>query len=1186
MALKFWLGGAKSDRSHRLYKYILDEADLHPERQYLVVVPEQFGLATQRELVLGSKNCGILNIDVLSFSRLAHRIRDEVGAADSDATMLDDMGKSLIIGMLALKKQQDLTVLAKNIDKLGYIDKIKSVISEFMQYRISPEKAGEMADAAKTAGRGLLAEKLSDVTTLYSSFKDYIKDKYTTTEETLESVCRLIPKSQTVKCSEIVFDGFTGFNPVQNNLIGTLMEYAINVHISLVLDDCIQEYNNGTELKEHELFYLSKNTMNQLGRIADERRITILDSYKSQEFGINNTQDKIVYTKGASRWKLNNTSVHIMSGQNPEEEIRMVFTKIMDLVRNEAYHYRDVAVVTGDTEGYRHIIERCFGIHGIPFFIDTAEPILLNPFIEYTRAFLAVICENYSTYSVFRFLKSGLAGFSEDEIDTLENYCLAAGIKGRKAWHVRFDAHTQSVGADELIGLNSLRESFIAKTDLFAEKLGGASFNAGSLRTVRQFAEALYIAVEAEGIEEKLKKASEDFEKAGNTALSEQYKKIYVKIMDILDELCALIPDEKMDIRGFSKLLDAGLDSIRIGMLPKGMDYVQVGDLTRSRLNDIKALFIVGAVDGVIPKIAEPAGIINESDREFLTDAVKETHLAPTAKEDMFSQQLYVYMAINRPSERLYVSYPRVSSAGRSVQPSYITKKLAEADPSVRIETMPLVPEYYTDAEEAFEELTGLIVPAITGALPPSMSERTIGLARFFLSDENYRPRLLAIFEREILNRGKDANDSIGAALAHAIYGKRIATSITRLETYAKCAYRYFLEYALKLRERELFSFESKDMGTIFHDSMKVYSELMTKNGSDWADITEDERNRLMDEAVNITLEQYRPHKLSSSARNAYMENRIRSIMRKSADIVSLQLKSGKFQPKYFEVDFDSMTGDALSIRLKDDELIRLRGRIDRVDTCEKDDGVYVRIIDYKSSKHDMNLAAVYEGRQLQLLVYLNAAEALERKRIGAQSKKEVVPAGVFYYKFDDPLIEADGELSVEEIRKLVMKQLHLNGLASNDVSVLELMDEGISDDSAVLGITLTKSGEVRKSKQALSPDDFSVLGEYVTKAIKSMGEDIMSGNIGIPVPDSCTRFTEPDCGFCPYGSVCINKGRVQADTEENGEDSDGIDEEEGGTQSYKKITNDEWIEKMRTRDFSASETSSEIVPSDGKNIK
>ncbi|MBO4890184.1 MAG: helicase-exonuclease AddAB subunit AddB, partial [Lachnospiraceae bacterium] len=251
MPLRFWLGGAASDKSRRLIRYILDEAEKNPQRQYLVVVPEQFGLSTQQELVFNSPNKGILNIDVLSFSRLAHRISDEVGSFASDITTLDDMGKSLLIGMLAAKHKRDLKVFGDNLDKPGYTDRIKSVISEFMQYGITVEKAEELARKTNESGRGLLAGKLSDIALIYGLFKEYTKDRYTTVEETLDAVSLLVPHSDTVKNSVIVFDGFTGFTPVQNKLIGVLMEYALDIHVALLLEDCIQENGNNIQLKEH-----------------------------------------------------------------------------------------------------------------------------------------------------------------------------------------------------------------------------------------------------------------------------------------------------------------------------------------------------------------------------------------------------------------------------------------------------------------------------------------------------------------------------------------------------------------------------------------------------------------------------------------------------------------------------------------------------------------------------------------------------------------------------------------------------------------------------------------------------------------------------------------------------------------------------------------------------------------------
>ncbi len=594
MALKFWLGGEGSDKSRRLIKYILDEADKNPQRQYLYVVPEQFGLATQRALVTGSKNRGILNIDVLSFTRLAHRISDEVGSYETNVTTLDEMGKSLIIGMLATKHRKELSVFAENIDKLGYVDKIKSVISEFMQYGITVEKSYELAVSARSEGRGLLAGKLNDIAFLYEQFREYIKNRYTTVEETLDIVSSLVPHSSTVKNSVIVFDGFTGFTPVQNKLIGVLMDHAIDIHVALLMEDCIQENNTDDRIKEHELFYLSQKTMNQLGRMADERQIIIADPYKADKTAIHNIRNsnaEIVYTDNNTRAKLNNTAEqHLFVGQNPSEEIRMLCNRIRELVRKRGYRYKDIGILAGDIEGYRHLMEREFDKHGIPFFIDRTEPVLLNPFIEYIRSFIGIFCDNYSIRSVFRFLKSGLCDLTDDEVYALENYCLATNTKGYRKWHERFDDHTQSAGADELLEINATREKLIERTDRFAVLLlhdkdaeeqnteeqkdaeAAGRVNAASKFTVKEFCVAIYRIFESERIEEKLKAAAERFGEEGNRKYAAEYGRIYVKVCDILDELCALIPDEKMDIRGFSKLLDAGLDTIRIGILPAGLD--------------------------------------------------------------------------------------------------------------------------------------------------------------------------------------------------------------------------------------------------------------------------------------------------------------------------------------------------------------------------------------------------------------------------------------------------------------------------------------------------------------------------------------------------------------------------------------------------------------------------------------
>ncbi len=1187
MALKFWLGGAADDKSRRMIQYILDEAGKNPGRQYLVVAPEQFGLATQKELVFNSPNKGILNIDVLSFSRLAHRISDEVGSYRPDITTLDDMGKSLLIGMLAAKHRQELKAFGNDLDKLGIMDKIKSVISEFMQYGISPDKAFELAGAAEKAGRGILAAKLGDIALLYKEFKDHIKDRYTTVEETLDTVSSLVPHSETIRNSVIVFDGFTGFTPVQNKLIGVLMEYALDLHVALLLEDCIQENGAEDEIKEHELFYLSKKTIRQLERMADERRVIIADPYRSGKYAINNIRNQntdIVYNNTEPTFGLNNATVHIFAGKDPEEEIHMVFTRIADLIREEGYRYRDIAILAGDIESYRHLIAGEFDKHGIPFFIDRTEPVLLNPFIEYIRSFIDIISDNYSQSAVFRFLKSGLADISDDDINTLENYCIAAGVKGYGRWHKDFAMTTKTFRADVLPAVNEIRARFVKKCDLFTETLkltrydaaetGDHTVNAGSVYTIRQFSTALYRLIESEGIEDKLRTVSGELAAEGKADLSGQYGNIYVRIMDILDELCELIPDEKTDIRGFKNLLDTGLDNIRIGIIPPGLDHVQVGDLRRSRFDDIRALFIVGANDGIIPAVSSGGGLLNEDEREFLTGCDEKLILAPSAREDIYTQQLYIYMALNKPEDHLFVSYAGVSLSGGSLLPSYIVKKLMNEHPGTIVERVPELVQYYSDEAEAFDELAGFIYPAVSGTLPPEKRERTRELMRYFLDRSGYRERLMKMLEYGILHAGADAKDSIGAALAKAIYGKRISTSITRLEYYANCAYQHFLKFGLSLREREVFALDTRDTGNMFHDSMQEYSQLMTEGGHNWATITDSERDKLMDMAVDRVMERYRPNKLSSSARNAYVEQRVRRIMRRSADIVCSQIKKGRFVPRYFEIAFERMEeGGTIPARLSEDEMIRLRGRIDRIDTCETDDGIYIRVIDYKSSAKQVDLAAVYEGRQLQLLVYMNAAMEMERDRLKKDGKEtKVIPAGVLYYAISDPILKADAEADDGEIHRMIMKNHRMKGLVNIDTDVLRLMDENIAADPTVIPVSF-KEGMAKKSDQVVSEDDLAVLSEYVTDCICRMGSEILSGNIAVPAVDGKTRFSGPKCKYCSYVSICRNGNSDISDEEGETEDGDtGTADDTVGTEAPKGA--DAWIGLMKKRMVSENKRS------------
>ncbi|HOO28846.1 MAG TPA: exodeoxyribonuclease V subunit gamma, partial [Lachnospiraceae bacterium] len=472
MALQLWMGNAGSGKSYGLYQHIIKESEAHPELTYLVVVPEQFTLQTQRDLVMLHRKHGIMNIDILSFARLAYRVFEEVGFAGASGILIDDMGKSLILRRLAGQYEDRLQVLGKNLKRLGYINEVKSVISEFMQYGIQNEEIDLLKQRAETSGKAMLNRKLSDIQVLFNAFRGYIDEKYTTSEEILERVSGILPDSEKIKRSVIVFDGFTGFTPVQYKLIAALLRASVDVYMTILLDTKENPY---VTTGEQELFYLSKKTIRQMTGIAESLQVERKPDHVINEpvpirfqyaSGMLAHLEKNLFRPDAKSFEKPKeedeaAAISIFTGTNPEEEMKNTAVRILSLIQEQGYRYRDIAIVTGDIDTYMHAAQRVFTRYGIPYFVDKTQPILLNPFIEYMRAVISILADDYSYEGMFRYLKSSLTEFDLMEIDRLENYVLACGIKGSGQWNRHFIRKTASMKTEELLALDVLRAKIV-----------------------------------------------------------------------------------------------------------------------------------------------------------------------------------------------------------------------------------------------------------------------------------------------------------------------------------------------------------------------------------------------------------------------------------------------------------------------------------------------------------------------------------------------------------------------------------------------------------------------------------------------------------------------------------------------------------------------------------------------------
>ena len=1117
MSLRFCFGPSGSGKSHRIYEEIMQRAAEEPGRNFLIIVPDQFTMQTQKDLVMRSDRDGILNIDVLSFGRLSHRILEEVGT--KEMPVLDDTGKSLVLQKVAADLKEQLPAMGSLLHKQGYIHEVKSAISEFMQYGISTQDMDKLITSAQK--RGALAMKLKDLKTLYRGFQDYIRDHFITTEETLDVLRRSLSKSKILKGSVVVFDGFTGFTPIQNRLIQELMRVCAETIVTVTIGVGEDPYKMDGEQK---LFHLSKKTVADLEKLAAEAEVE-----RGEDLFVKGGPNRFAKAPALHYLEQNlfryqyepyageQQEIHMFEALSPREEVHQTALYIRHLIREQGMTYRDIAVVIGDLEGYASYVETEFGQLEIPCFLDRTRGIVLNPMIEYIKSALQLYIKDFSYDTVFHFLRSGMADISREEIDELENYVIRTGARGYRTYSRLFTRRTEELqgnaeGSEQaeektMERLNRIRQQFMDAVEIL---------HMGSQEKAGDYVSHLYDFLEQNQVQQKLLNYQQQFEKEGDLSRAREYAQIYRLVMDLLDQVYELLGEEEISRQEFADILEAGFGEITVGTIPQNVDRIVVGDMERTRLKQVKVLFFLGVNDGNIPKNASKGGIISDMDREFLIESG--TEMAPSPRQQMYIQRLYLYLNMTKPSEQLYLSYAKVNSEGKGIRPSYLIDTVRKLFPAMSVE--------YPQNRSRLEQIEGRQEGArylaeelreyVEGTLPEEERQDFYLMYRAYEADAAGRDLLTRAAFRRYRESG------LSRIVARALYGQQLENSVSRLETYAACACRHFLQYGLSLQEREEFGFEASDMGTVYHAVLENFAGKLAESNLTWWDFTEDFAAKAVKESVEAYAATYGETVLYSSARNEYAITRMSRILTRTVLTLQKHLKQGSFQPDDYELSFRFAEDlDSIHVDLSEDEKMHLQGRIDRIDVSEDAEHVYVKVIDYKSGNRKFDLAALYYGLQLQLVVYMNAAMEMESRK---HPDKEIVPAALLYYHIDDPTIETPVELTDEQINEQILAKLRMNGVVNSDPEVVERLDRYMQDKSVVIPVEKKKDGSFSARSGVLNREEMQLISSYVDAKIRSIGREILDGKIAA---NPYEKGNEEACTYCAYKKVCGFDGSI-----------------------------------------------------------
>ncbi|MCR4605126.1 MAG: exodeoxyribonuclease V subunit gamma, partial [Eubacterium sp.] len=890
----------------------------------------------------------------------------------------------------------------------------------------------------------------------------------------------------------------------QYELLKEMMKTCDDVYVTVTTDrDDVG--NNG---RRKDVFELSNTTLKKLFDCADEAGVDASEpvfvgsgeekcSYRLTDNKVLDYLERNIFDYDAKTYEGNvDEAIEIRMCASPKKEAQYVAREIARLVRN-GENYGDIAVVLGDVETYEPYIIRSFEDMGIRYFPDHKKSLGANPLSEYIRAFLDMCISGFDMDSCIRFLRCVLSPLMPAEVDLLENYMLGSGRRGLTAFAEEWTYNIDDFRLP-LEEINSYREKFYDAVSGTAAKL------LESRKTAEEYTRILYDFLASENAYEKLLDISEKYESDGKILFAKEYKKLYPSIINVFDDLVSLIGDETMSIREYAQVLKAGMSEGVMGFVPPSDDAVLVGDLQRSRLSKIRHLFLLGNNDNIFPKTTGSKGILTLRERKEIEQTG--TVLAPSADELYTREQFYIYMLITKPEIKLHLTFSKTDSDLNAARESYLINRIRHMFKDIIITD--------DDADDSIEAVLGTdmgINTLLRGIALKETDEMRNGIAKYY-SESNP-----VLFEKINSYPALDKRDSsISSKAASVLYGDLLYASVSRFERFVACPYAHYLEYGLKLSEREKYTPDTRDRGTIFHNCLEIFTDKLAERKLRWQDIDKESMDKLADETMDEVISGYKNEIYHKDKRTSYMIKKMKKIYGDSLKYLQKQMIAGEFDQKYSELAFPGDDEkDDMVINLAGDKKMKIHGRIDRVDICEADEK-YIKIIDYKSSEKKVSLGEIYQGFRLQLITYMKAALKM--------AGKESVPAAMLYFAVDEnettwaPGIDEPGILQRKESEGF--KQ---TGYINSDVHIVEKLDKDLSVDnpkSVVIPAVKTKNGNLHAGwSSAITTKQFEMLMDRTEANLKKDGEQIYAGKI-------CARPSiygrgDAHCKYCVFAGVC-----------------------------------------------------------------
>lgn len=911
MSLQIVYGKSGSGKSTYLYDQIKEK--IKDDNKIYIITPEQFSYTAEQKLLEVVPNGAVLNAEVLTFNRMAYRVIQEVGGRTK--TNLNSCGSSMLIYSILQEEKKNLKFLGKSDEN---IEIVGNAITEFKKHRISPN---ELENVINSSDNLYLKAKLNDIETIYKNYQLQIENNFIDENDTLDLLIEKLDKTDMFKNCLIYIDEFVGFTMQEYEVIEKLLKQANKITIFM----CSDELENRRSI-DQDIFYANKQTIDRLLKLAKDNNEKVekeiyLD--KQYRFKTNQTKhlEENLYKIPYKKYQEKVENISLFLAQNAYSEIEKIAKQIVKLVRDENYRYKDISVITKNLEIYSSLIKVIYSKYNIPVFIDEKRDLSQNILVKYILSVLDIFSKNWTLEAVIAYGKSGFLEIENEEIFALENYCIKWDIK-RSKWYKEDWIFGEN--EEEKAKLNEIRK-------LIVEPLLELKNNLSKTKTVKEITKVLYEFLIKNKINIKLEDKINKLYNDENIELAKEYETGYNTVISVFDEITLVFGDKKISFDEYSKLLKIGFNKTPIGKIPPIEDCVVVGDVDRSRTHKVKSVFIIGLNDGVFPSINKEEGFLDDKDRENLKQNGIE--LAKGTVEKMYEDNFNIYKAFSAAEEKIYLSYVASDLAGKSLRPSILVAKIKKIFPMLK-QTSDLIErksEILT-SKNSFEELLY------------NLNEFKQGkqIDKIWFSVFNY---IYNSDKKEKLEKALKALDytnepeKISKQNIENLYGDNLKTSISKLEKFKACPFSYYLQYGLKLEEKENFKIEMIDTGSFMHEVIDKFFNTIKEDNKNIREISDEQLYKIIEDIINDKLKLNKNYIFTSTPKYKILANKLKKVVLKSMKYIIESIKNSSFDVIGNEVEFkNGKEYSPITLNLENGKTVEITGKIDRIDLAQNEE--------------------------------------------------------------------------------------------------------------------------------------------------------------------------------------------------------------------------------------------------------